>query len=362
MFWYADLQCRVRWGDTLSEWFEIKAGVRQGGILSPTLYCIYVDSLVQILKDAGIGCHIRDSFISILLYADDMCLVAPSLKGLQRLLRLTENFCSTWDIMLNPKKSKNMHFGKKTDSLPFLQLDGNSLEWVISWKYLGVTLRSHKEFDCCIDEKLKSFYRSANAILRVEGRSNELVMLQLLESHCLSILCYAIEVISVADRDKRRKLRVAYNSIFRQIFRFRGSESVTDLQHQLGRPTWEELVEKRKTRFPFDCLKWLTLPPRAFLLSHWFALLLWFSHFSLSSVDILNILIHSCATRLNMIIIIIIILRSELTTKLGSRFEITISVGVGIGIKLEIRTGVGVVRVWDKLRRRHQLKKKMRYY
>ena len=168
------------------------SGLKSKRVSGKAEYCIYVDSLVQILKDAGIGCHIRDSFISILLYADDMCLVAPSLKGLQRLLRLTENFCSTWDIMLNPKKSKNMHFGKKADSLPFLQLDGNSLEWVISWKYLGVTLRSHKEFDCCIDEKLKSFYRSANAILRVEGRSNELVMLQLLESHCLSIICYAI--------------------------------------------------------------------------------------------------------------------------------------------------------------------------
>ena len=249
MFWYADLKCRVRWGETLSEWFDIKAGVRQGGILSPILYCIYVDSLAQILKDAGIGCYIRDSFLSILLYADDMCLMAPSLKGLQRLLKLTENFCAFWDVMLNPKKSKNMQFGKKEDSLPFLQLDGNALEWVDSWTYLGVTLRSHKEFNCCVDKKLQSFYRSANAILRIEGRSDELVMLQLLETHCLSVLSYAIEVISVADRDKCRKLRVAYNSMFRQIFGYRRSESVTDLQHQLGRPTWEELVEKRKTKF-----------------------------------------------------------------------------------------------------------------
>ena len=66
---------------------------------------------------------------------------------------------------------------------------------------------------------------------------------------CLSVLTYAIEVISVADRDKCRKLRVAYNSLFRQIFGYRRSESVTDLQHQLGRLTWEELIEKRKAKF-----------------------------------------------------------------------------------------------------------------
>ena len=75
------------------------------------------------------------------------------------------------------------------------------------------------------------------------------VMLQLLETHCLSILTYAIEVIHVADRDASRKLRVTYDAIFRQIFRYRQTESVTDLQHQLGRPTWEELLLKRTEKF-----------------------------------------------------------------------------------------------------------------
>ena len=80
-----------------------------------------------------------------------------------------------------------MLFGK-SQNLPALSLDGNDIEWVDSWKYLGVSLRSHKHFNCSIDEKVKSFYRCANAILRIDGRSNEIVMLQLLESQCVSIL------------------------------------------------------------------------------------------------------------------------------------------------------------------------------
>ena len=114
---------------------------------------------------------------------------------------------------------------------------------------MGVTIQSHKTFNCCIDEKVKSFYRSANAILRIEGRSNEMVMLQLLESHCLSILTYAIDVIHVADRDEWRRLRVAYNSMYRTIFDYSKRESVTELQHALKRPTWEELVDRRRTKF-----------------------------------------------------------------------------------------------------------------
>ena len=114
---------------------------------------------------------------------------------------------------------------------------------------MGVTLISHKTFNCSIDAKVKSFYRSANAILRIDGRSDEIVMLQLLESQCVSILTYAVEVIVVADRDERRRLRVAYNSIFRRVFGYRNWESVTDLQHALKRPTWEDLIEKRTAKF-----------------------------------------------------------------------------------------------------------------
>ena len=88
-----------------------------------------------------------------------------------------------------------------------------------------------------------------NAIIRIEGRSNELVMLTLLESHSLPILSYAIEILHVHDSDTRRKLRVAYNAIFRKIFNYRYNESVTELQHFLSRPTWEEFVEKRVQKF-----------------------------------------------------------------------------------------------------------------
>ena len=74
-------------------------------------------------------------------------------------------------------------------------------------------------------------------------------MLQLLETHCLPILTDAIDVIHVADRDERRRLRVAYSTIFRKLFDYRPWESVTKLQHALHRPTWEELVNKRKQKF-----------------------------------------------------------------------------------------------------------------
>ena len=178
-----------------------------------------------------------------------MALLSPSLKGLQKLLTACESFCKDWDICLNPKKTKNMCFGRRQANLCKLKLNGSEIEWTESWPYLGITLRSGPKFGCCISEKIRKFYRAANGIFRIEGRSNDILTLRLVESHCIPILTYGIEVIHVADQDTRRQLRVAYNSVFRRIFSYRPWQSVRELQSFLSRPTWEELLESRTREF-----------------------------------------------------------------------------------------------------------------
>ena len=78
-----------------------------------------------------------------------------------------------------------------------------------------------------------------------------MVLLRLIESRCVPILNYAVEVIHVVDRHESRSLRVgvAYNAIFRKLFHYRVFESVTNVQHALQRHTWEELTDKRREGF-----------------------------------------------------------------------------------------------------------------
>ena len=110
-------------------------------------------------------------------------------------------------------------------------------------------LKSGDRFGCSVKERVQKYYRSLNSILRVQGRSEDKVLLRLLEAHCVPILSYAIEVVHIADRDELRSLRVAYNDIFRKMFGYRRFESVTEKQHSLGRDTVEELVTKKQTGF-----------------------------------------------------------------------------------------------------------------
>ena len=247
--WYQNLSCRVKWDQSFSPWFNVIAGVRQGGILSPCFYCLYVDALIKELESLNVGCYILEVFMAILLYADDMALVAPSVKGLQMLLDKCNEYCVEWDICLNATKSKLMYFGKSCNSLIEPILNGNPLQWVDSWNYLGVKIVSGRRFSSCATERIKKFYRCANAIFRIEGRSDDLTMLRLIESHCIPLLTYGIEITHFSDARQRSKIRAAYNSVFRMIFGYRTWESVTELQLSLACPTWEMLIEKLKASF-----------------------------------------------------------------------------------------------------------------
>ena len=81
------------------------------------------------------------------------------------------------------------------------KLNGAPIDWVSNWKCLGVVLTSGRKFDCSISERVKPFYRSLNSILRVEGRSDDMVLLRLLEAHCVPIITYAI-----SNRDEQGRI------------------------------------------------------------------------------------------------------------------------------------------------------------
>jgi len=69
---------RVSWAALLSSPFNAVNGVKQGGVLSPVLFCIYIDGLLTKLSESGVGCNMGEDFLGALAYADDIVLIAPS--------------------------------------------------------------------------------------------------------------------------------------------------------------------------------------------------------------------------------------------------------------------------------------------
>ena len=78
MAWYCTQEFVVRWGKCCSTTFTTSNGVRQGGILSPLLFNVYMDKLSCTLNDAKAGCIMNGVYMNHLMYADDLVLIAPS--------------------------------------------------------------------------------------------------------------------------------------------------------------------------------------------------------------------------------------------------------------------------------------------
>ncbi len=84
--WYSTQSAYVRWQSAVSGSFNIEKGVRQGGILSPYLFRLYVRDLINSITSMRVGCNITGMMVNILCYADDMVLLAPSWLALQTLI------------------------------------------------------------------------------------------------------------------------------------------------------------------------------------------------------------------------------------------------------------------------------------
>ena len=102
-YWYQHQSMYVKWGSTLSSKFQVTNGVRQGGVLSPLLFNVYVNALSELLNKSGTGGNMDGTIINHMLYADDICIVSLSSSGLQKLLNICHDYCELHDLTFNAK-------------------------------------------------------------------------------------------------------------------------------------------------------------------------------------------------------------------------------------------------------------------
>ena len=217
-YWYSNLTSTVKWNGAYSRSFVVRSGVRQGGVLSPHLFAIYVDDLIVILRKLKVGCHILDEFVAALVYADDFCLLAPCRSALQLLLDACVKYGNEWCISYNPNKSKVMLFGKVTsaNSVP-LKMYSKDLDVVKEYKYLGVTVVGGNTITFSTLKPLMRFRCSANTILNAPTTSSEIVSMKLLYTIRVPKLTYACEAINYTNA-QFQPMNVAINDCLRKIF------------------------------------------------------------------------------------------------------------------------------------------------
>ena len=107
---YKKTECTIKINDKVTDWFQT---LKQGQNDSSTQFAIYANSLAEDIKSLGLGIKIGDTLICLLMYADDIVLIAESEKDLQLMLDKLTRWCSKWRMLLHTEKTQIVHFRHK---------------------------------------------------------------------------------------------------------------------------------------------------------------------------------------------------------------------------------------------------------
>lgn len=146
---YCRTSNRIKFDEGISDPFISERGAKQGDVLSPIFFNIFINQIIDILDNHSTDpISIDNSKLHCLLYADDLVLLSSSPAGLQNSLDLLAKFCSDWKLEINLTKSKAMIFNSNGKTfLDFFKINGSYIETIDKYCYLGIVLKYNGNFN-----------------------------------------------------------------------------------------------------------------------------------------------------------------------------------------------------------------------
>ena len=154
----------VRIEKTVTDFFDINVGVKQGDNLSPNLFKIFINDLPGSLKNTPDPVYVKSKPVHCLMYADDIVLLSTSANGLQKKLDQLNLYCKEWCLKINPTKTKVLIFNKAGRHIKHnFTFNGSYIQCVQHCKYLGITFSASGSFSLAQGELynkgLKAYYK-----------------------------------------------------------------------------------------------------------------------------------------------------------------------------------------------------------
>ena len=247
--WYSKISVTVRWKNALSRTFCVRSGVRQGSVISPTLFNMFANKFLSDLRDCNAGCKINGYFVGAIMYADDLFILSASVEGLQKMLNCCEAVSSDLALEFNCNKCSCINIGPAARyTLSDMILCSNNVKWSTTFSYLGITFCAGKKLSVDINVIKRKFFASTNCILGNTNTMDDILKLSLMESYCLPILMYATAAIKLSN-EQINEINASWNSVYRRIFRYNKWESVHSCIVALGRLDFKSLRLHTRLKF-----------------------------------------------------------------------------------------------------------------
>lgn len=224
---YVNNNVCVSWCNVKSDTFRALNGVKQGAVLSPILYCVYVDNLLQLLEKEGVGCHIGFQFLGALAYADDLVLIAPAASAMRTMLSICDNFARDFDVIFNASKSKwlaiipaNRSFMSNMINNCMFGVGGNSIDFVDKFVHLGHIISSNLTDTADVECRRSTFITEVNNMSCFFNKLDVFTRFRLFRSYCTSYYGSELWKLNCSSIDSfctswRRALRIVWRLPFR---------------------------------------------------------------------------------------------------------------------------------------------------
>ena len=211
---YSQVKLAVK-GDVVDQSFYSNYGLLQGESLSPLLFSLFVNDLPDELSSESVGIRVQDVIMKLLMFADDMSVFSETREGLQSGIDNLQSYCNKWGIKVNIDKTKIVVFKKggrpaRNDAWSY---NGNPLEVVSQFKYLGCQLSSSGSFNACIQSLCESGRRGLFSLKQYFHSNPEILpkmQIQLFNTMILPILLYCSEVWGLHNTDKIETFHLSF--------------------------------------------------------------------------------------------------------------------------------------------------------
>ena len=207
---YKKVESSILLGDTRTDFFEILVGLRQECLLSPILFDLFLNDLVKEINALGKGVKCGDKKVSILLFADDIALIADTQEDLEFLLDFTYKYSLKWRFKYNYEKCNVIVFDNEHHK-PFIygkckekcscghhfRFGVHLIQQVLVYKYLGVELDNRLLFKDFKNRILQKARRNMGRIWAMgirEGHLSVKASVNLYEALVRSIIEYSCEI------------------------------------------------------------------------------------------------------------------------------------------------------------------------
>ena len=251
---YDNLKIKVNFNDIETDFFEITEGVKQGCVLSPLLFSIYINELAKMLKDSNVGVQIDDLLIPGLFWADDVVLIGNNHTQLQSLLNIAATFAKQWKLTFNETKSEIMYFGKRLhDKNKKWNLGDLVLKETCSYKYLGViitrSLKDHEHFKNVYQKGMKLIAYCKSLINNHNGFNRFLYGDVLWNNIILPTISYGSSVWFLQSKNDIKKLNSLQYQFGKFLFRENKNVARPAVLGDLGWTDVHTLLDRTRVKY-----------------------------------------------------------------------------------------------------------------